>query len=159
MAKGAVVMAKIIELSNMVKPIERCLLNLDNGSTMFHIANNLDSNVNGRYYCEKSRDAFSNPTDGSEVVALYTSENGPVFYFKGREYGIYPDLNIEYIRIEKKRKFKIIDYNIEIEYDELCRLGWDIFMLLDEDDVDLFFMIEQRYKNQEFYDQYTLNLG
>ena len=94
--------------------------------------------------------------DDNSFFGIYPTENGPAIYFEGKEYEVNPELDIQYIRNGKDRKFRIINYGIEIDYPELCRLGWDIFMWLDEDEVDLFCMIEQSYRKQEFYDQYTL---
>ena len=64
------------------------------------------------------------------------------------------NLLISLIKNGKRRKFVIKDYNIEINYTESPYIGFDIWS--DEIDVDLFYMIEQSYKNDDFYEMYTL---
>jgi hypothetical protein len=50
---------------------------------------------------------------------------------------------ISLLKEGKNRRFKIVDYNIEVNYRESPYIGFDAWF--DETDVDLFFMIEQNY--------------
>lgn len=131
----------IIELSN-VEIHEYCLLNLDTGDLTFTKTSRTPG-FTGLYF-----------KDDNNFFAIYPSKNGPMIYFKGKEYGINKDLSISLFKQGKSRKFKISDYDIEIDYMESPYIGFDSWS--DEIDVDLFFMIEQRYKDESFYERYTL---
>ena len=135
-------MKKIIELARYATT-ENCTLNKETGEMNFSRTSNLKG-FTGLYY-----------RDDNYFFGIYPTEDGPIAYFEGKEYKVHRDLDIQYIRSGKDRKFKIVDYNIEIDYTEMDRLGWDLSWL-EEDEVDLFCMIEKRYKGQEFYEQYTL---
>jgi len=153
-------MDRLIELSH-VEISEYCLLNLGNGSTTFYRGKKKIPSFTGFYYCE-NRETFLGstselPNDGTKIIALYPTPDGPRFYYEGKEYIIHPNLNIQLRKKGKKRKFKNKDYGIKIDYLESKWINWDSWST--EIDVDLFYMIEQLYKNQEFYDQYTLNRG
>ena len=151
-------MDKIIELINVERMVEVCVLNLHDGNTTFYRGDKKTPGFTGLYYCEETNhDGFAVPNNGTKVVALYPTVNGPRFYYEGKEYIIHPNLNIQLRKTGKKRKFKIKDYSIKFEYTEYPYFDWDEWSR--EIDVDLFYMIEQRYKKQEFYDQYTLSNG
>ena len=57
------------------------------------------------------------------------------FYFKDRE------------------EFRIEEYNICIKYRTSPYIGFDVWS--DQEDVDLFYQIEQSYKNDEYYKKFT----
>ena len=150
-------MDKILELTNIEKPTEKCLLNLENGNTSFYRGDKRKPDFSGKYYSEICPDDFAIPYSGSKIIALYPTHNGPRLYYEGIEYLIHPNLNIQLIKKDKKRRFQIKDYGIKFDYTEYPYFDWDEWS--GEIDRDLFFMIEQRYKKQEFYDQYTLSNG
>jgi len=137
-------MEKIIELSN-IEINEYCELDIYTGEKKFYNTKKIAA-FTGLY--SKGYAYFDH------FFGIYPTKDGPTIYFEGREYKIDPSLDIQVSKKGKAGKFKIVDYNIEIDYLESEWIGWDVFS--DEIDVDLFFMIEQRYKKQEFYDQYTL---
>ena len=91
--------------------------------------------------------------DTTFFARLYPTENGPIAYYKAKEYEINPNLTIFLIKNGKNRKFCIQEYNIEINYEESPFIGMDAWS--EEIDVDLFFMIATTYKNQDFYETYT----
>ena len=132
---------KLRELAN-VEICEYCMLNLETCEITFS-KNSVQEGFTGLYF-----------RDENNFFAIYPSESGPVIFFEGKEYEINKELAISLLKQGKNRKFKIEDYNIEIAYTESPYIGFDVWS--DEIDVDLFFMIEQRYKEQEFYDRYTI---
>ena len=152
MVKESIKMRKILELSNIEKPIEHCTLNVSTSDTTFYRGEKKESGFTGFYHCEDH--GFSVPPDGTKIFALYPTKLGPVIYYEGREYEINKNLNIKLLKNQKKRKFYITNYNIEINYIESRYIGFDNWS--DEADVDLFFMIEQSYKHDSFYKRYTL---
>ncbi|MDL2302731.1 hypothetical protein LJC58_10345 [Lachnospiraceae bacterium OttesenSCG-928-D06] len=85
--------------------------------------------------------------------AIFPTEQGPIIFYKDKEYLITRELNILLEKTPEIRIFKIVDYNLEIEYHESPYIGIDIWS--DEIDVDLFYMIEQKYKDDQFYKLYT----
>jgi len=133
----------MIELTNY-RITEYCELDKETGEMNFS-RNKKINGFTGLYFKEENH-----------FFWIYPTKDGPVAYFEGKEYKVHPDLDIQFIRNGQNRKFKIVDYSIEINYKEVERLGWDIFMFFEEDEVDLFCMIEQRYQDQDFYDQYSL---
>jgi hypothetical protein len=92
--------------------------------------------------------------DDQSFFAIYPTKTGPQIYFEGKQLSINKNLLVSLIKNGKRRKFVIDDYNIEINYTESPYIGFDIWS--DEIDVDLFYMIEQSYKNDDFYERYTL---
>jgi len=120
-----------------------CMLNKETGEISFSNTNKV-SEFTGVYF-----------KDDNTFFGIYPTKKGPVVYFKGEEYAINKDLKIQLIKDGKRRKFKIENYGVEIGYFESPFIGWDVWS--DEIDVDLFFMIEQKYQDQDFYQKYTLN--
>ena len=51
------------------------------------------------------------------------------------------------------REFHIEEYDIRIRYRTSSYIGFDVWS--EEEDVDLFYQIEQSYKNDEYYKKYT----
>lgn len=131
-----------IELKNY-QIYEFCSLNRKTGETDFYKGKKKVPGFTGLYF-----------KDERSFFAIYPTKLGPQIYYKGKEYHINKDLSISLQKNDDKRKFYINNYNIEINYIQSPYIGFDA--LSDEIDVDLFYMIEQRYRDDEFYDQYTL---
>ena len=74
-------------------------------------------------------------------------------YYEGKEYPLKRDLHICLTKTEKLREFRIEEYNICIQYRTSPYAGFDVWS--DEKDVDLFYQIEQSYKNNEYYKKFT----
>ena len=133
----------MIELANLERYNEYCLLNMVTGEASFSNTSEL-SGFTGLYF-----------RDDDTFFAIYPTASGPTAYYRDREYRITPELAISLEKDGKDRRFRIGEYGIEIDYRESPYIGFDAWS--DEIDVDLFFMIEQRYREQGFYDRYTLD--
>jgi len=133
-------MLEIVELKNYGIR-ESCLLNKKTGKKIFYIEKKI-SRFTGVYF--KNDDNF---------FAIFPTSNGPIAYYKGEEYLINRDLTIVVQKEGKNRKFEIKEYNIVINYIEPQYIGFDAWS--SEIDLDLFYMISQRYKKEEFYNQFT----
>ena len=131
-----------VELKNVVI-FEFCMLNTKTGKTEFYKTKKKIKGFTGIYF-----------KDDYTFFALYPAKNDPTIFFNGKEYSINRNLQITLAKQGKNRRFIIEDYGIEIDYIESKYLDWDVWS--DEISIDLFFMIEQRYKTEEFYEQYTL---
>ena len=136
-------MDKILELTNLEIPAECCTLDIKTGTQTFYRGNKKIPGFTGLYF-----------RNDSHFFAIYPTQTGPIVFFKGKEYEINKDLSVSLFKDGKNRTFIIPDYNIRIDYTESPYIGFDEWS--DEIDVDLFFMIEQSYKEQSFYDRYTL---
>lgn len=73
-------------------------------------------------------------------------------YYEGKEYPLKKNLHISLIKTEKLREFFIEEYNICIKYRTSPYIGFDVWS--NEEDVDLFYQIEQSYKNDEYYKKF-----
>jgi len=62
-------------------------------------------------------------------------------------------LHIDLKKTEKLREFHVEEYNICIKYRTSPYIGFDVWST--EEDVDLFYQIEQSYKNDEYYKKFT----
>ncbi|RJX39112.1 hypothetical protein D3P09_16595 [Paenibacillus pinisoli] len=91
--------------------------------------------------------------DQASFFAIYPTKSGPCIYYGGKEFSINKELTISLLKNDKQRKFTISDYDIEIEYRESPYIDFDVWS--EEVDVDLFYMIEQSYKSDDFYERYT----
>jgi len=131
------------ELSNFEIPIERCTLDVDTNNQAFYRGDKKVPGFTGLYF-----------RDDCTFFAIYPSVDGPTVFFGGKEYAINVALTITLSKDGQSRTFRIDDYGIVISYMTSPYIGVDIWS--DEIDVDLFFMIAQRYKDQGFYDRYTL---
>jgi hypothetical protein len=141
MVKGATFM-NCIELANLeIK--EYCMLDKNTGAKEFYKTAKY-SGFTGLYF-----------KDDNNFMAIYPTQNGPAMYYKGKEYAITSSLNISLQKNGRNRSFRINEYNIKIDYMESPYLDFDNWSK--EEDVDLFFMIEQNYKKTGFYKKYTLN--
>ena len=134
-------MNKGIELANYGAS-GYCILNIKTNEITF-MQKPLSKEFTGLYF-----------KDNTTFFAIYPTSTGPKIYYNNKEYSINKSLGITLQKINKNRRFIIEDYGIEIAYNESPFIGMDEWS--EEIDVDLFFMIEQRYKEQSFYDRYTL---
>lgn len=140
MAKEAIKMKVIYELSNLeIK--EYCMLNIKTGEMIFS-----DQKSNPKFTGLYFRDEIT-------FFAIYPTKLGPEIYYNGNVYPIHKKLSISLKKNNKNREFCIYDYGINIKYKESSYIGVDVWS--DEEDVDLFFMIQQRYQSNDFYEQYT----
>ena len=130
------------ELTNLEMPIECCTLEAETGKLTFYKGNKKTQDFTGLYF-----------KDDNSFFAIYPSVNGPLIFFNGKEFAINKNLSITLSKQDKIRIFKINDYGIEIHYLKSPYIGFDSWS--DEIDVDLFCMIEQKYKEQSFYERYT----
>ena len=80
---------------------------------------------------------------------IFASEEGPKLYFKDNVYQLRKDLHISLKEMDTVREFRIEEYNICIKYRTSPYIGFDVWS--DQEDVDLFYQIEQSYKNDEYY--------
>ncbi|MGN0494671.1 MAG: hypothetical protein ACI4GW_00450 [Lachnospiraceae bacterium] len=76
-----------------------------------------------------------------------------MMYYEGKEYPLKKNLHISLKKTEKLREFCIEEYNIYIKYYTSPYIGFDVWS--DEKDVDLFYQIEQSYRNDEYIKRYT----
>lgn len=131
----------VIELSN-IEIHEHCMLNKRTGEREYSKGKKQIPYFTGLYF--KAENTF---------FALYPTENGPIMYYEGKEYPLKKNLHICLIKTEKSREFRIKEYNICIKYRTSSYIGFDVWS--DEEDVDLFYQIEQSYKNDEYYKKFT----
>ena len=138
-------MAKMVELANY-GVMEFCILDIETGK-VYHLEKPQYSHFTGWYF-----------SDGNTFFGVYPDgrkkRNIPIVFtawYRGKEYPIHKGLTIEWEKDGKDRIFKIQDYGIEIHYQESPFIGIGEW-LSDEDDVDLFCMIAQRYRDDEFYE-------
>lgn len=75
-------------------------------------------------------------------------------YYQGKQYELNKELHIVLDKKDKFREFHIKEYDIHIKYCASQYIGFDAWS--EEMDVDLFYMIEQSYKKEEFYDKFTI---
>lgn len=134
-------MDKIIGISN-IEIYEFCKLNLETGEKNFFDDYSEFEEFDGFYF--KDRETF---------FAIFASDKGPKLYFKGNEYQLRKDLHISLKKRDAVREFSIEEYNIFIKYCASPYIGFDAWS--NEDDVDLFYQIEQSYKNDEYYKKFT----
>lgn len=135
-------MNEIIELSN-IEIFEHCLLNIKTGEKKFNKNKKKIPYFTGTYY--KDNDVF---------FALYPTQNGPMMYYEKKEYPLIQDLHISLKKLDDWREFQIEEYGIKIRYCTSKYIGWDVWS--EEEDVDLFYQIEQSYKKSEYYKKFTI---
>lgn len=131
----------IIELSN-VEVYEHCLLDIKTGETIYYKDKKKIPYFTGLYF-----------KDNQTFFALYPTINGPVMYYGKREYPLIKDLHINLKKVGEWREFCIEEYNIRIKYRTSPYIGFDVWS--EEEDVDLFYQIQQSYKNDEYYRKFT----
>ena len=142
MAKGAIILTKdIIEIKN-IEIYEYCLLNTATGKKEF-LNKPISKGFKGSYF--KDNDTF---------FAIYPTLGGPRIFYKEKNYALNKELTIIFEVNGINRKFKISEYEIEISYIESQYMGLDSWS--EEVDVDLFYMIAHNYKDENFYNKFTL---
>ena len=134
-------MNNLIELSN-IEIYEHCMLNIKTGEKEYNKGKKKIPYFTGLYF--EDEDTF---------FALYPTENGPMMYYNGKEYLLKKDLHICLEKKEESREFYIEEYNIQIKYHTSPYIGFDAWS--EEKDIDLFYQIEQSYKNEEYYKKFT----
>lgn len=134
-------MDKIIGISN-IEIYEFCKLNLETGEKKFYDDYSEFEEFDGFYF--KDRETF---------FVIFASDKGPKLYFKGNKYQLRKDLHISLKKRDTTREFSIEEYSIFIKYCVSPYIGFDVWS--EEGDVDLFYQIEQSYKNDEYYKKFT----
>lgn len=76
-----------------------------------------------------------------------------MIYYNGNKYPLTPELTISVDIDGRERHFSIKEYGIEIDYPESEFIGVDEFST--EEDIDLFVMIANNYKDKSFYELFT----
>ena len=131
----------VIELSN-IEIYEHCILNLRTGEKEYNIGKKKIPHFTGVYF-----------KDENTFFALYPSEDGPMMYYQEKEYQLKKDLHIFIKKMGDWREFSIQEYEINIKYRTSKYIGFDVWS--EEEDVDLFYQIEQSYKKEEYYRKFT----
>ena len=131
----------VVELSN-IEIHEHCMLNRITGEREYNNGKKQMPYFTGKYFKEENI-----------FFALYPTDNGPIMYYEGKEYPLKKDLHIYLTKTEKSREFRIEEYNICIQYRTSQYVGFEVWS--DEKDVDLFYQIEQSYKDNEYYKKFT----
>ena len=134
-------MNDVIELSN-IEVHEHCLLNIMTGEKRYNKGKKEPPYFTGVYY-----------EDANTFFELYPTKNGPMMYFEGKEYQLNKSLNINLRKMGAWREFRIEDYDIYIRYRTSPYIGFDAWS--NEKDIDLFYQIEQSYKDEEYYKKFT----
>lgn len=140
----------VIELFN-VEIYEHCILDLVTGKKKFSKEKKLDRKRKGSFY----NDGLYFRGSG-HFFALYSTISGPMMYYLGTSYVLKPELHICVNKMGEWREFVIAEYNICIKYRTSIYIGFDVWS--EEEDVDLFYQIEQSYKKEEYYRKYTIDL-
>ena len=140
MVKGAIKMKRQIELKN-IEIGEYCMLDIFTGDKTFYDKPSIKE-FTGLYF-----------KDISTFFALYPTPNGPMMYYERKEYPLKKELHISVTRMEDLREFCIEEYNIHIKYHASKYIGFDAWS--EEEDVDLFYQIEQAYQKDEYYKKFT----
>ena len=141
MVKETMIMNKIVELFN-VEIYRCCKLDLSTGQKIYCHPSEKTKGFTGLYY-----------EDDNNFFAIYPTTSGPIMYYKGIEYPLNKDLHIKVTKDGKHREFFIEEYGIDIKYLTSKYLDFDIWST--EMDVDLFYQIEQSYKDNEYYKKFT----
>ena len=125
-----------IELKNL-EIWEYCLLDIKTGKKTFYKKPTMEG-FTGLYF-----------KDENNFFAIFPSETGPIMYFREKMYPLKKDLHISVKKMGDWREFRIEEYDIYIKYRTSKYIGFDVWS--NEEDVDLFYQIEQSYKNEEYY--------
>ena len=141
MVKEAIIMKYIIELEN-IEIAEACIINIQTGEKEFYKGEKRTPGFTGFYF-----------RDNVTFFALYPTPNGPMMYYDGREFPLKKDLHISLTVDNRDRKFLIKEYDICIKYKESPYIAVDFWST--EEEVDLFYQIEQHYKDDEYYAHFT----
>lgn len=131
----------MIEIKN-IEIYEYCLLNTVTGDKEF-LEKPISKGFKGSYFRDKNT-----------FFAIYPTMSGPHIFYKDVNYGIDKKLTI-ILKVDGiNRNFKIIEYDMDINYIESKYMGIDSWS--EEADVDVFYMIAQNYKEDNFYNKFTL---
>ena len=133
-------MKRQIELMNM-EIWEYCMLDVISSEKIFY-KEKKDNEFTGLYY-----------KDESIFFAIYPTSNGPIMYYNQKEYPLKKDLHISLKKMGKWREFNIQEYNIHLRYRTSKYIGFDVWS--EEEDVDLFYQIQQSYQKDEYYKKFT----
>lgn len=131
----------IIELYN-IEIYEHCMLNIETGEKKFSKGKKQIPRFIGLYF--RDEDTF---------FGLYPTRKGPIMYYEGKEYPLEKTLHISLKKMDKLREFCIEEYGICIKYHTSPYIGFDVWS--EEEDVDLFYQIEQSYKDDAYYKKFT----
>ena len=143
---------KYIELASY-SVYEHCKFDRSQNPTEYYRSRLISGEHTGLYYRGDAPRFLRSPHDDKTFFALYPSPDGPMIFFEGKNYRLHKDLDIQVHKDGKKRRFEIQDYGISINYPEADDIRFDIWS--DEIDLDLFYKIEQQYKDDDFYKRYT----
>lgn len=132
---------KSVELMN-VEIYRCCKLDLFTGDKKYCDPSKKTKGFTGLYF-----------EDDNTFFAIYPAKDGPIMYYDGKEYPLNKDLHIKVVKQGKLREFFIEEYDIDIKYHTSKYLDFDVWST--EMDVDLFYQIEQSYKDDEYYKKFT----
>lgn len=133
-------MKRQIELMN-IEIWEYCMLDVISSEKIFY-KEKIDNDFTGLYY-----------KDESIFFAIYPTSNGPIMYYNQKEYPLKKELDISLKKMGEWREFSIQEYNIHLRYRTSKYIGFDAWS--EEEDVDLFYQIEQSYQRDEYYKKFT----
>ncbi len=129
-----------IELKN-IEIGEYCMLDILTGDKLFYKKSDIKE-FTGLYF-----------KDECTFFGIYPTERSPIMYYEGAEYPLKKKLHINLKKMGAWREFSIREYNIHIKYRTSKYIGFDVWS--EEEDVDLFYQIEQNYKNDDYYKKFT----
>ena len=132
---------KCVELRN-IEIYLCCKLDVSTGEKSYYSLSEKTKGFTGLYF-----------EDDNNFFAIYPTKNGPIMYYEGKQYPLHKDLHIKVIKQGKLRDFFIEEYDIDIKYHTSKYLNFDVWST--EMDVDLFYQIEQSYKDDEYYKKFT----
>lgn len=132
---------KCVELRN-IEIYLCCKLDLSTGERSYCNLSEKTKGFTGLYF-----------EDDNNFFAIYPTKNGPIMYYDGKEYPLNKDLHIKMVKQGKLRELFIEEYDIDIKYHTSKYLDFDVWST--EMDVDLFYQIEQSYKDDEYYKKFT----
>lgn len=132
---------KVIELTN-IEIHEHCMLDIITGEKEYNKGKKKIPYFTGLYY-----------KDESIFFAIYPTSNGPIMYYNQKEYPLRKELHISLKKMGEWREFSIQEYNIHLRYRTSKYIGFDVWS--EEEDVDLFYQIQQSYQKDEYYKKFT----
>lgn len=130
-----------INLSNL-EIYEFCRLNIESGQKDFGIQYENMGEISGFYY-----------RDTQKFFALISVTQGLIIFYEGNLYDLTPDLHIHIDKRNGINIFYIDEYKIMIPYYESEYIDIDVWST--REDVDLFYQIEQSYKNPDYYKKFS----
>ena len=91
--------------------------------------------------------------DTKNFFALISVTQGLMIFYEGNLYDLTPDLHIHIDKRNGINTFYIDEYKIMIPYYESKYIDIDVWST--REDVDLFYQIEQSYKNPDYYKKFS----